>query len=112
REFGYWKRVRGVMKYYSVSSAKNIFTGAADNEEIWKIFRHRKKIYFQSFNALYVYDGNAVEKVSFPSLVSYCYLINNTVYAATVINGIYKMHEDKFEKVPGWNHLEGNVIHG
>ena len=112
REFGYWKRVKGIMKYYSVSKAVNIFTGAADNEEIWKIFGYQDNIYFQSFNALYVYDGKTVEKLTFPSLVSYCYFLNDTVYAATVRNGIYKLKGKTFEKIEAWSQLENNVIHG
>ena len=32
REFGYWKRVNGLMEYFSLSKDKNIFTGSSDNE--------------------------------------------------------------------------------
>ena len=51
KEFGYWTRKRGKMIYVSISSAKKIFDDS-ENEEIWKIFRFKDKIYFQSFNEI------------------------------------------------------------
>ena len=35
----------------------------SDNEEIWKIVKFQGKIYFQSFNELFVYDGKNIEKI-------------------------------------------------
>jgi hypothetical protein len=31
----------------------------SENEEIWKIFEFKNTIYFQSFNAIYKYDGSS-----------------------------------------------------
>ncbi|WP_417351043.1 LuxR C-terminal-related transcriptional regulator [Flavobacterium alkalisoli] len=112
REFGYWKRINGVMEYFSLSKDKNIFTGSFDNEEIWKIFKHDGKFYFQSFNALYVENNGEIEKLRFPSLVSYCYVVDNKIYAASVQHGIYVLNNNTWEKITAWTQLENNVIHG
>jgi hypothetical protein len=112
KEFGYWKRIGGRMQYFSVSGNKNLFTGNADNEEIWKIFRHENKIYFQSFNEIYIYNGKTIDKLKFPELISYCYVIDNKVYIATVKSGIYILSGKKFNKVKNWPQLENNIIHG
>lgn len=112
KEFGYWKRIEGKMQYFSVSKGKSLFLGNADNEEIWKIFRYSGKLYFQSFNEIYIYDGKHVEKLKFPELISYCYVIDNTFYVATVRSGLYTLSNDKFNKVKNWPQLENNIIHG
>ncbi|MFL9836779.1 histidine kinase [Flavobacterium sp. ST-75] len=112
REFGYWQRIDGKMEYISLSKGKDVFTGTWDNEEIWKIFKHNNKLYFQSFNALYISDGQTIERVKFPSLVSYCYVLDNTVYVASVQNGVYRMEGNQFVHLEGWSELNLNVIHG
>ena len=112
KEFGYWKRVNGKMLYQSISAGKDLFTGSAINEEIWKIFKHQNNIYFQSFNELYKYDGNAVTKMELPSQISYCYIIDDVIYAASVRNGVYRMVNNSFKPVEEWAALKDNIIHG
>jgi AraC family chitin signaling transcriptional activator len=111
KEFGYWKRIKGRMEYFSLSGGTNLFVGNADNEEIWKIFRHNGKMYFQSFNEIYIHDGKTTVKVKFPELISYCYLVDGKIYVATVRNGIYIMEGSTFTKVQNWAALNGNIIH-
>jgi AraC family chitin signaling transcriptional activator len=111
KEFGYWKRIDGKMKYFSLSKGKNIFYGSSDNEEIWKIFKFNGKIYFQTFNEIFVHDDSNTIKLKFPSQVSYCYVVDDQILVATVKNGVYLMQGQKFVKKQNWNILENNVIH-
>ena len=110
-EFGYWKRVAGKMTYTSLSINKKLFTGESINEEIWKIFKHDNKIYFQSFNELFIYSNNKVEKIRIPFQISYCFVVDNKIYAASVKNGIYLFENNKFTNVTQWQGLENNVVH-
>lgn len=112
KEFGYWKRINGSMKYFSLSAGKNLFGGNADNEEIWKIFKHHNTLYFQAFNEIYIVNGDKAEKVKLPTQISYCYIINDTIYVATVRQGIYTMRDKKFSRVEGWLPISDNIIHG
>ncbi|RZJ71313.1 MAG: histidine kinase, partial [Flavobacterium sp.] len=111
KEFGYWKRVAGKMHYVSLSN-EEYFLGNADNEEIWKIFKHDGKMYFQSFNEIYIHDGKATTKIKFPSQISYCYAIGGKIYVASVRNGVYLLQGTKFTKVKNWPELQENIIHG
>ncbi|WP_233590151.1 helix-turn-helix and ligand-binding sensor domain-containing protein [Flavobacterium microcysteis] len=111
KEFGYWKRINGKMEYFSLTKGKNIFQGGSDNEEIWKIFKYKDKLYFQTFNEIFIYDGKKIQKVEFPSQISYCYLIDNEIYVATVREGIYMMEGTNFVKRNNWDILKENVIH-
>jgi AraC family chitin signaling transcriptional activator len=110
-EFGYWKRISGTMQYFSLSGGKGLFEGISDNEEIWKIFRHQGKIYFQSFNELFVYGSDTIQKIRFPSQISYCYVIDGEIYVASVKNGVWLMQRNKFVRKPFWEKLQDNVIH-
>ena len=111
-EFGYWKRINGKMKYFSISENKNLFDDVSDNEEIWKIFKFKQQIYFQSFNQLFVYQHNAIKKIKIPFQISYCFVVENQIYLASVRDGIFRMKGNGFEKIKNWVGLENNIIHG
>lgn len=110
-EFGYWERHQGRMQYTSLSAGKNLFTGLSSNEEIWKIFGHQGKIYFQSFNEIYVYHQGRIAKTRSPHLLSYCFVAGDQVYAASVKEGIFRFEQGKFKPVPQWDVLKNNVVH-
>lgn len=111
KEFGYWKRKDGKMTYYSISKGKNVFN-EKENEEVWKIFKLKNQLYFQSFNNLYIYENGNIQKINFPYLISYCFLVDNAIYVASVEQGIFKLVGQKLQPIPGWEALQNNVIHG
>ncbi|WP_310379853.1 two-component regulator propeller domain-containing protein [Flavobacterium sp.] len=110
KEFGYWFRKDGKMEYVSISDKTNVFD-ENENEEIWKIFKLNNKIYFQSFNEIFLYDGKKIKKTTLPFLISYCFVVDNQLLIASVGSGVYKMNNLKPEKVKGWEILENNIIH-
>ncbi len=111
-EFGYWKRTNGKMIYTSISASKNLFENNSKSEEIWKIFEVDAKIYFQSFNELFIFDGKNVTQKKFPYQISYCYVVDNIIYAATVRQGIYQLQKDAFVKVDDYSIIDKNIIYG
>lgn len=111
KEFGYWKRTEGKMTYCSISKNQKVFNDK-DNEEVWKIFKLKNRLYFQSFNNLYSYENGTIQKIHFPFLISYCFLVDATIYVASVEQGIYKLVGQKLQPIPGWEALKNNVIHG
>jgi AraC family chitin signaling transcriptional activator len=110
QEFGYWFRKDAKMHYVSITKGKKVFD-ANDNEEIWKIFKFNNKIYFQSFNGVFVFDGKVIKEKKFPFLISYCFVVDNQLLIASVGKGIYKWTSGKVGKVNGLSLLENNVIH-
>ncbi|SCX86465.1 helix-turn-helix and ligand-binding sensor domain-containing protein [Flavobacterium caeni] len=111
KEFGYWERKGGKMRYVSLSAGKNLFSGRSANEEIWKIFTNDGRIYFQSFNELFIYDRQRIEKVRFPFQISYCYLVDDDIYVGSVRKGIYLMQAKTFERLQGWSAVDNDIIH-
>lgn len=111
QEFGYWYRKDAKMHYVSISKGKKVFDEKNNNDEIWKIFKFNNKIYFQSFNGLFVYDGKVIKEKIFPFLISYCFIAGNELLIASVEKGIYRLNNGEIEKVNGLSLLENNVIH-
>ncbi|OXA87641.1 helix-turn-helix and ligand-binding sensor domain-containing protein [Flavobacterium hercynium] len=110
KEFGYWYRKDGKMKYVSITKKLRLFA-EKDNEEIWKIFRYKNALYFQSFNDVFIYDGKHIQKIKFPFLISYCFVANDNVYVASVEKGVFKMDGSQIQNPKGWNVLKNTVVH-
>lgn len=111
-EFGFWERINGKMIYTSISEKNNFFENNSKSEEIWKIFEIDSKVYFQSFNELFIYDGKNIEKKIFPFQISYCFVIDKSIYVATVKKGIYKVEKNTFKKIESLSMLDDNIIYG
>lgn len=110
KEFGYWYRQDGKMKYVSVSKKRKVFD-ENENEEVWKIFKHNGLIYFQSFNQIFTYDGKSIKKTKLPFLISYCFVVDNQLLVASVEHGVFVLNGNKLNPVKGWDALKNNVIH-
>lgn len=111
QEFGYWYRKNAKMQYVSISNGRKVFNEKNNNDEIWKIFKFENKIYFQSFNGLFIFDGKSIKEKKFPFLISYCFVVDEELLIASVENGIYRLKSGAIEKVNGLSLLENNVIH-
>lgn len=110
KEFGYWYRENGKMRYVSITKNLRLFDDK-DNEEIWKIFRYNGLLYFQSFNGLFIYDGKHIQKIKFPFLISYCFVIDKNFYVASVAKGLFKMNGSGIISLKGWDILKNTVVH-
>ncbi|KOP36730.1 histidine kinase [Flavobacterium sp. WLB] len=110
KEFGYWYRENGKMRYVSITKNLRLFA-EKDNEEIWKIFRFNGSLYFQSFNDVFIYDGKHIKKIKFPFLISYCFVVDKDLYVASVDKGLFKMKGSKIANPKGWNILKNTVVH-
>ncbi|WP_202702985.1 histidine kinase [Flavobacterium sp. UGB4466] len=110
KEFGYWYRKEGKMHYVSITKKLRLFD-EKDNEEIWKIFKFKGSVYFQSFNDVFIYDGKHIKKIKFPFLISYCFVVDDNVYVASVAKGLFRMDGSKIANPKGWNILKKTVVH-
>ncbi len=85
REFGYFQRnVYGDLDYTSLSSG--CLNHDVAFEEFWHIFKHDDKIWFQSFDGYYVYDGDKITSVHLDERPLYIFNVGSRIYAQ-IING-------------------------
>ncbi len=110
-EFGYWFYEKGQLTYTSLSAGKNLFKGNTLNEEIWKIFSHEGKIYFQSFNSIFIYDGKLIKAVKLPFQISYCFIVGSEIWFASTNKGIYRYVNGTFENLELGTILNNNIVH-
>lgn len=108
-EFGYWTRVNGSLTYQSLVP-ENFFSDRK-NEEVWKIMEWKGEIYFQTFNEIYVYDFKNIRTIKLPEIISYLFIVNDRLLAATVKSGVLEYKNNKFEPVKGWEELNGKIIY-
>lgn len=98
-EFGYWEEIEGKWTYTSLVSL--VKPGHFQNDEIWKIVRHKQKIYFQSFGNIFVYDGNSIEALDIPGPVLFLLQSDDRLFVQEINGGLHEIKNQKLELIPG-----------
>jgi len=97
-EFGYFERDNTNQLIYH--SLKNLVEGYAfHNDEIWKICPFENKLYFQSFSAFFVYDGQKVATYRPHPAVLYFFPSGNNMFAQLINNDFSRFDGAKFHPV-------------
>ncbi len=112
-EFGFLAPDKhGALHYRSISDSldQNLyyFTG------IWRSYYDQGKVYFCSFEYVFIYD-TAMEELSIhPSGEQslYSFLIDGTLYQSDIDKGLMKFREDQFITVPGGDYFSERTITG
>ena len=93
-EFGYFSKDKfGAYIYTSLSDKITGFP--MGNEEVWKIIKFKGKIYFQTFNSAFIYDGKNVTAIHDSNIQPlYFHVVDNKIFAQA-INGEYYQFEGK-----------------
>ena len=102
-EFGFWERNKfGKLQYTSLS--KNLNPKEFLNEEFWQIIHMEDAIIFRSFLNIYIYKDGAIKKITPPSTILSCDVVDQTLYIATLKNGIFTF--DDGEIIPLIHHKD------
>lgn len=99
-EFGYFKKDRfGDYSYTSLSDSLKGYTFG--NEDVWNIVRSGEKLYFQSFNSVFAYDGHDVETLKLPANLRplYIFSADDVLYAQMDDDGFYRFDNHKWSQL-------------
>jgi hypothetical protein len=110
KEFGYWQREYGRMRYYSLSANQNLFSDNG-NEEIWKIIYFKNQLIFQSFNEIYQLSSGKINAIKLPFQISYCFPSGNRLLFASIKDGVFELNGKNFTPLGMGSILKNNVIH-
>lgn len=111
KEFGYWKADENLeYKYHSLTENKNLFSKQS-SEEIWKIFKFGNKIYFQSFNTIYILDSGKIKIIPLPETITFAYVVGNEILISGVSGAIYQLKNDKITLKYRFPELSNKIIH-
>jgi ligand-binding sensor domain-containing protein/DNA-binding CsgD family transcriptional regulator len=108
-EFGYWQPDKtGQLKYTSIShSYPNL---KLHNWEFWRILFSHDKAYFQSFGALFSFDGDTVRKIPLPSNVILMSQVGNRLITQEDGGGLMELINDQPVHIPGSDFLSSTQV--
>lgn len=93
KEMGFWeKNDVDSMVFHSLVSLLN--ASALGQEEIWHITPFGKKIIFQSFSKLFIYDGDTIISLLPPGNIMYAVEIDNQLIVPVIDSGLFVLSRD------------------
>lgn len=107
-EFGYWKDTTGGNLVYK-SLSKDI--SVEKNDEIWKIYEFRDKIYFQSFTTVYCYDHKNIRLIKAPYTMLFLFSTGDKFIGQVLGNGLYRFDGERFDFIPGSEIFKWTKVH-
>ncbi|MDO4781929.1 MAG: triple tyrosine motif-containing protein [Capnocytophaga felis] len=97
-EFGYFEQsTRGTMKYTSLK--EKVPNYKFQNDEVWKIFKHKEVIYFQTFSSYFTFDGKKTTAFKPQPAPFGMYSVNGTLYMQGINDDFYKL-DNKNTPIP------------
>jgi DNA-binding CsgD family transcriptional regulator len=110
-EFGYWqKSKKAELVYHSLSFLTK--DKKFCSEEFWNIVSVGNNIYFQSFGAMYRYDGKSITQIRIPGTIMFAEKIRDTLYLPAIGGGIYKMVNGEFALMDFTKSLQKSIVSG
>lgn len=97
-EFGVWKRDEtGKLQYNRLSS--QVLKSSLHNTDIWRIIEQDGSIFFQSFNAIFVYTNGHVSQYPINCNVLLLNKVYNELWIQEMGGGILKLNKNTFTEV-------------
>lgn len=111
-EFGYFSP-DSVCSNLIYTSLADKFRGVRPSfTEVWNIFPKGERIYFQSDNHLFCYEGSDVVSFEAPGRISKSAEIAGTIYVALDNGSLYRFNGTAYDPLPGTERLRGMKIVG
>ncbi len=109
-EFGYWtKNDIGELEYTSLTHLIRDHTFTS--EEFWEIIPSGgQKVLFRSFSAIYAYDGQDIQVLDPPFVVSDLLEFEGRLIVASNTQGLFEIKQDAFVALPGQEELKDKSI--
>ncbi|RZK42218.1 MAG: transcriptional regulator [Pedobacter sp.] len=88
-EFGYWSYHDKKVKYTSL--VKLIPEPHKMTDEIWKIYIDGKRVIFQSFSTIYIYENKKIAVVKAPNAILFLHQAENRLFAEVLGKGLFEL---------------------
>ncbi len=99
REFGYFSpAANGSWQY--ISLADSLPAEERNFDETWRIFQLNGKVYFCTFQDIFVYDGQMLQVIHPDNPLEFSFLANNRLYVLDWEEGLHTIQQDRLEPVP------------
>jgi len=105
-EFGYWSYQNKQLHYTSLVNL--IPKPHQITDEIWKIYVDGKRILFQSFSTIYIYENKKITVVKAPNAFLFLHSVKNRLFAEVLGKGLFELKGTNFIPLSGSEFL-GNT---
>lgn len=107
--FGVWKRNnKGILEYESLSSSipeKEIL-----NNEFWQVHEKGGNIYFQSFQAIYVLENEAIKRIGEPDPYLFLLAVGDELWTQKMKGALYRVKGSELILLPNTDALQGTDV--
>lgn len=108
-EFGYYHPdENGIMRFHSLLPL--LRDRINDFDEIWRIHKTSTGIVFQSFRAIFIFDGNKIDIVYPRSKFHFSYYVNGILWIYDESQGLMQLREGKVRQIPNGGFFAGTEI--
>lgn len=98
-EFGVWNReISGELVYTSLSA--QLPPATLHNGDIWRILEINNQVYFQSFNAIFVYKNGVLHQLNDNRNVLLLNQVRNELWIQEMGGALQKIENDEFIEIP------------
>ncbi|WP_316768731.1 triple tyrosine motif-containing protein [Pedobacter frigiditerrae] len=98
-EFGFWKYKDKHLTYTSL--IKFIPKKFKFNDEIWKIYVVGKKVVFQSFSTIYIYENQKISVLKPSSTFLFLHQAGKRLFAEILGKGLFELQGNSLKPLPG-----------
>lgn len=98
-ELGYWSNKNRKLSYTSLT--KLVPQTNAVKDEIWKICSEGKKVIFQSFTTIYIYENNKIKVVKAENPFLFLHQVGKRFFVEVLSRGLFELIGDKLVPLKG-----------
>lgn len=103
-DFGVWTRnCSGALTYQSLLTDELRMLN--QNDEYWRIYENKGLIYFQSFSAIFIYDGVEVTRLKSNNGFLFLNKVRDNLYVQTINGSLNKIVKDSLIQLPNTESL-------
>ncbi len=106
-EFGYFDG-----DWNMVSLVDKIPKSAADFDEVWDVFLHHSKVYFCTFQGIYIYDGQSISFLAQKDGFNRSFQANGKLFAQSRQGQLYEIKDQELVPPPFLHHSSKEAIAG
>lgn len=100
-ELGYWANKNNKLAYTSLT--KLVPPQHLVKDEIWKICAEGKRVIFQSFNTIYIYENNRIKTVKAARPFLFLHQVGKRFFVEVLSEGLFELMGDKLVPLKGSN---------
>lgn len=97
-EFGYWSQKNKQLNYTSLTSLVPKTHPITD--EIWKIFTEGKRVIFQSFSSIYIYQDHKITILKSPGTFLFLQHVGNRFFIEVLNKGLFELKGNSLVALP------------